>query len=450
MKVEGNSATNAHTSVVVGLGKTGLACARYLDARGDRVIVIDSREHPPGLSDLRRMLPATETRLGGFDEAVLGRADRLVVSPGVSLREPFIASALRRNVEVIGDVELFARDVTKPVIGITGSNGKSTVTRLVAAMLGDAGHEVLAGGNLGVPALELLREPPPEFYVLELSSFQLERTDSLACVAAAVLNLTRDHIDHHGDMEGYVAAKRRIFENCEIAVYNREDKYSSSMISQSQRSISFGLDAPAAGQYGLVRRAGNDWLARGARLLAPVSSLKLLGRHNAANVLAALALGEAVGIPAASMLDSAKEFRGLPHRTQWVSDTGGINWINDSKGTNVGAAIAAIESFGSGLVLIAGGDGKGADFAPLAQAMSRRARAAVLLGADAGRLAAVLEPVCPTRTVASMTEAVAAARELARRGDTVLLSPACSSLDMFANFEARGDAFVAAVRGLAE
>lgn len=448
MRIEVDSAQQRHTSMVVGLGKTGLACARYLHEHGDRLIVVDSRERPPGLSDLRRLLPDTEVRLGGFDEGLLALADRLVVSPGVSLREPFVIAALRRNVEVIGDIELFARAARAPIVGITGSNGKSTVTSLVAAMLRDARRKVLAGGNLGVPALELLRQPQPDFYVLELSSFQLERTHSLRCRAAAVLNLSSDHIDHHGDMDTYAAAKARIFADCDVAIFNRQDALVSAMVGASQVAMSFGLDTPAAGQYGLVRRTGENWLARGARLLMPARDLQLFGRHNIANVLAALAVGEALGLERATTLESARKFRGLPHRTQWVSDHGGITWVNDSKGTNVGAAVAAVESVRSGLVLIAGGDGKGADFAPLAAALAERARAAVLLGADAERLEAALAGVCTVRRVDSMPEAVAAAAALARPGDTVLLSPACSSLDMYANFEARGDAFVAAVREL--
>ncbi|MBT8130660.1 MAG: UDP-N-acetylmuramoyl-L-alanine--D-glutamate ligase [Gammaproteobacteria bacterium] len=446
MKIEVDSRQEKHTSIVVGLGKTGLSCARYLARLGDRVIVTDSRERPPGLGELRRLMPEVETRLGGFDEAVLGLADRLVVSPGVSLSEPFIQAAARRNVAVTGDIAFFAEEAEAPLICITGSNGKSTVTMLVAAMLRAANRKVLAGGNLGVPALDLLRQPLPDFYVLELSSFQLESTTGLASAVAAVLNLSADHIDRHGHLEAYANAKARIFESCGIGVFNRNDPAVAAMAENVPAKISFGADSPAVGQYGVISRRGTDWLARGQRLLAPVSSLKIQGRHNVENVLAALAIGKAIGLERETMLQTAQEFRGLPHRTQWVSDAASLVWINDSKGTNVGASVAAIESVRGRVVLIAGGDGKNADFAPLAEAMRRRGRAAVLMGKDAAKLEAILKPHCATQIAADMDAAVVAAMELAQHGDTVLLSPACSSLDMYNNYEARGDAFVSAIK----
>ncbi len=440
---------NTHTSVVVGLGKTGLSCARYLADAGDSVIVTDSRERPPGMTELKRALPGVELRLGGFDEGLLSVADRLIVSPGVSLREPFIAAAARRNVAVLGDIELFVRAIDLPVVGVTGSNGKSTVTELIAAMLRAAGCSVLTGGNIGVPVLDLLRRPPPDYYVLELSSFQLERTHSLECRAAAVLNLARDHLDHHGGMDAYAAAKARIFDRCGVAVFNRDDEAVAAMVGAGHAAIGFGLGAPDGEHYGVIVHEGADWLARGEQRLIPANTLRLAGRHNVANVLAALALGEALDLRREPMLAAAQCFRGLPHRNQWVSDAGGLTWINDSKGTNVGASVAAIESVPGKLVLIAGGDGKGADFRPLAAALGERARGAVLLGKDAPEIANVLGPVCRTRLVESMAAAVQAAQEIAVRGDTVLLSPACSSLDMFANYEARGEAFVNAIRRVA-
>ncbi|MDH3767401.1 MAG: UDP-N-acetylmuramoyl-L-alanine--D-glutamate ligase, partial [Gammaproteobacteria bacterium] len=410
------------------------------------VIVTDTRERPPGLAELRRLQPDIETRLGGFDEAVLGLADRLVISPGVSLREPFIEAALRRNVSVTGDISFFAQEAKAPYVCITGSNGKSTVTTLLAAMMRACGRKVLAGGNLGVPALDLLRQPVPDFYVLELSSFQLECTVGLSSAAAAVLNVSADHIDRHGGLEAYAEAKSRIYDSCGIAVYNRDDPIVVDMAKNNPASISFGHDSPPVGQYGVINRRGTVWMARGQRLLAPVNSLKIYGNHNVANVLAALALGDAIGLERDAMIEAAQAFRGLPHRTQWVSDAGSLSWINDSKGTNVGASVAAIESVRGKVVLIAGGDGKKADFAPLAKAMRRRGRAAVLLGKDARRLDEILQPCGPTRIVANMGEAVSAAMELAQNGDTVLLSPACSSLDMYNNYEARGEAFVKAIK----
>lgn len=449
MRIEVDSVAAGHTSIVVGLGKTGLACARYLASEGDRVIVTDTRERPPGMAELKRTQPEIELRLGGFDEAMLSLADRLVVSPGVSLQEPFIQAATQRNLKIVGDIELFAAAAQAPIIAVTGSNGKSTVTTLVAAMMRQAGRKVLAGGNLGVPALDLLKQPVPDFYVLELSSFQLERTEHLSAAVATVLNVSPDHIDRHGGIDAYADAKARVFESCDIAVYNRQDPRVVAMIEQKLATISFGTDDPPVGQYGVIRRRGSDWIARGSRLLAPTSGLKVIGTHNFANVLAALAVGEAAGLPREPMLAAAQEFRGLPHRTQCVADTAGMTWINDSKGTNVGASVAAIESVRRGkIVLIAGGDGKGADFAPLVRIMRRRGRAAILLGKDASLLQGLLAPHCESQVVADMPAAVAAAAITGRRGDTVLLSPACSSLDMYANYEARGDAFVDAIRRL--
>ncbi len=446
MKIEVDSVLAKHTTIVVGLGKTGLSCARYLAEQGDRVIVTDSRERPPGMSELRRVRPDIEMRLGGFEESLLSLADRLVVSPGVSLDEPFIAAAIRRNLAISGDIDLFAAAADAPVVAVTGSNGKSTVTTLVAAMMRKAGRKVLSGGNIGVPALDLLKQPVPDYYVLELSSFQLDCSSKLAASVGTVLNVTADHLDRHGSLEAYAAAKARVYRNCGVAVYNRDDSRVVAMVEGQPASISFGLDAPAVGQYGVINRRNTSWIARGSRLLMPIRSLRVNGDHNVANVLAAMAVGEGAGLPRDAMLAAAQEFRGLPHRTQWVSDAGGLQWVNDSKGTNVGAAVAAIGSIRGRLVLVAGGDGKGADFAPMAEALHRKARAVVLLGKDADPLAELFGQRCPVRRVASMDEAVIAAAELAEAGDTVLLSPGCSSLDMYASFESRGDAFVAAIR----
>ncbi|MBT8136654.1 MAG: UDP-N-acetylmuramoyl-L-alanine--D-glutamate ligase, partial [Gammaproteobacteria bacterium] len=310
-------------------------------------------------------------------------------------------------------------------------------------------RKVLAGGNLGVPALDLLKQPVPDFYVLELSSFQLERTGNLSAAVAAVLNISPDHIDRHGGVDAYIEAKTRVYDSCGIAVYNRDDERVAAMVADRLATLSFGINMPAVGQYGVISRRGTDWIARGPRLLAPVSSLKVVGAHNLANVLAAMAIGEAAGLPRDPMLQAAQEFRGLPHRTQVVADAAGMTWINDSKGTNVGASVAALESIRRGkIVLIAGGDGKDADFSPLVRVMHRRGRAAILLGKDAERLRELLAPHCQATVVDDMPAAVKAAAEAGSRGDTVLLSPACSSLDMYVNYEARGDAFVSAIRRL--
>lgn len=441
----------AGVDVVLGLGLTGLSCARWLRANEREVLVLDSRERPPGLRAVAERAPGAEVRTGSLDVELPAAAARLIVSPGLSLDLPIVAAARRRGLEVIGDVELFARAATRPVVGVTGSNGKSTVTTMLAGMAEEAGLRVLAGGNLGVPALDLLSEALPDVYVLELSSFQLECTDSLRCEAAAVLNLSADHIDRHGTLDAYAAAKARIYRHAQRRVFNRDDAMVRAMVEDDPTAVSFGLDAPHEGHFGLLAdREDRPWLAHGHRRLMPADELRLPGRHNAANALAALALGAAAGWPTEPMIEALRHYQGLPHRTRRVCERRGIVWINDSKATNVGAAVAAISGLPGTLVLIAGGDGKGADFAPLAAALAGRARGAVLIGRDREALAAVLEGVCPTVFAADMDEAVRGAADLARPGDTVLLSPACASLDMYANYAARGEAFVQAVGRLDE
>ena len=436
--------------VILGLGVTGLSCTRWLAARGREVQVFDSRERPPGLR-AAELVPAATISTGSLDVALPADAARLIVSPGLSLDLPVVAAARERGLPVIGDIELFAQAVQRPVLGVTGSNGKSTVTTMLATMAEEADCRALAGGNLGVPALDLLNEPEPDLYLLELSSFQLECTSSLRCDAAAVLNLSADHIDRHGSLENYAAAKARIFDGARIRVVNRDDERVRSMVADDAGVVTFGFGEPDAGHFGLRTNGdGRPWFARGATRLMPVDELRVPGRHNVANALAALALGHAAGWPLAAMLDGLRRYGGLPHRTQRVCERRGVTWINDSKATNVGAAVAAIEGLSGTLVLIAGGDGKGADFGPLRSALTGRARAAVLLGRDREALATLLEGICPTFLVGDMEEAVTAAAGLARAEDTVLLSPACASLDMFASYAARGEAFTQAVGRLDE
>jgi UDP-N-acetylmuramoylalanine--D-glutamate ligase len=375
--------------------------------------------------------------------------DCVVVSPGVSPREPLLLEAVARGIEVLGDVELFARAVAAPVVGITGTNGKSTVTTLVGRMAARCGRRVAVGGNLGTPVLELLEQQQPELYVLELSSFQLELTYSLRLAAAAVLNLSADHLDRHGSMQAYAAAKARIFRHCETAVLNLDDEYVQAMPAASAAAVSgFSIAGAAGAQYTLVEHAGEPWLAiRGVPVLA-VAAMRLAGLHNAANALAALALGEACRLPLPPLLEELREFTGLPHRTQWVGERHGVRYINDSKGTNVGAAIAAVRGLPGSLLLIAGGDGKGQDFAPLGPALAGRVRLALLIGRDAPQLAAALAGHCATLQCASLEEAVAEAARRAVPGETVLLSPACASLDMFRDYAERGACFAAAVGSL--
>jgi UDP-N-acetylmuramoylalanine--D-glutamate ligase len=335
------------------------------------------------------------------------------------------------------------------VVGITGTNGKSTVTTLVARMAERAGRSARAGGNLGPPALDLLDGTPAAVYVLELSSYQLETTTSLDLAAAAVLNVTPDHLDRYANLAAYAAAKARIFDRAAVAVVNLDDPLVAVMPRAGQRRISFSLRADRGADFHLLPRDGQEWLARNGNALMPVSQLRIAGLHNAANALAALALGEALGLANEPMLDALRDFAGLPHRSEWVADVAGVRYVNDSKGTNVGATLAAVSGFAGPLLLIAGGDGKNQDFSPLRRALAGKVRRALLIGRDATRVATALQGVCEQEFCSSLESAVVAAASAARPGDTVLLSPACASLDMFTDYAHRGRVFAEAVRGLA-
>jgi len=442
-------------TLVVGLGQSGLSCARFLAQQGVPFAVTDSRDQPPGLAALRAELSSVETGLGGFDEKLFARAQRLIVSPGISLREPLIADAQRRGVEVIGDVEVFAQIAQAPIVAITGSNGKSTVTSLLGDMAKTAGRDVRTGGNIGTPALELLKENEPDFYLLELSSFQLDSTQALHAAATVVLNICADHLDRYDDLAHYTASKQRIYSDAGlaaqgVAVFNRDDSRVVAMLAGNaqRQKISFGLGVPDEDQFGRISLNNELWLARGTEALLPIAQIRMAGEQAQANALAALALGEVMGLPVADMLTALKTFPGLPHRTQFVAEADGIRWINDSKGTNVGATLSAVQGLAGPLVLIAGGQGKGADFSPLVDAIKGKVHTVILLGEDASLMEKVLTKVVPVMRVSSMEEAVAQAQSFAQPGDTVLLSPACASFDMFAGFAARGEAFKAAVCAL--
>jgi len=443
-----DTATLVPHTVVVGLGKTGLSVVRHLRARGLAVTVIDSREAPPALPALRAEAPEVPVRTGGLDPQWLAGAEDIVLSPGMAPQGPFFDAARARGLPLIGDIELFARAAGAPVVGITGTNGKSTVTTLLGRMAQRAGRRARVGGNLGEPALELL-DPSAELYVLELSSYQLDTTESLTLQAATVLNVTPDHLDRYDSVADYAASKARIFRRCGTAVLNADDPLVATMASLARRRLRFSLHAASGADYILRSHAGALWLSRGGERLLPLSELKLAGRHNAANALAALALGEALELPLTAMLDELREFPGLPHRTAWVADIAGVRYIDDSKGTNVGATVAAVSGLAGPLVLIAGGDGKGQDFRPLGAALRGKVRRAVLIGRDARALGAALAGACEVEYGATLEEAVRAAAASARPGDTVLLSPACASLDMFRDFQHRGEVFAAAVRELA-
>lgn len=437
-------------TLVVGLGITGLSVARYLKAQGIAFAVVDSREDPPGKDELVKDFAEAPYCFGDFVQALawFEQAQTLVVSPGIAVATPEIQAAKLRGAEVIGDIELFVREAKAPIVAITGSNGKSSVTTLVDLMAKCAGLQSLAGGNLGYAALDLLDLPIPDLYVMELSSFQLETTYSLHAASAVVLNVSEDHMDRYASYADYAAAKQVIYQNCACAVLNRDDALVMQMAPAGLPKVSFGLDTPAAGQYGLREHEGKTWLAKGDALLIATSEMKLPGSHNHANALAALALGEAVGIPLQGMLTAIREFAGLPHRTQWVRERHGVAWYDDSKGTNVGATLAALQGLPGKTVLIAGGIGKDADFYPLALAIQNKARAVVLMGRDAPLIAQVIDSSVPIYYAKSMEEAVQLAADCALAGDNVLLSPACASFDMFKNYGHRGEVFSAAVRGL--
>ena len=427
--------------LVVGLGKSGASTARYLAREGAALCLTDSRAEPPGIEVLRAELPQGWFQIGSFAAPLpYSQFDFAVVSPGVPLDDPFIAALKASSVELIGDIELFARAANAPVIGITGSNGKSTVTALVGAMAEAAGIKAGVGGNLGTPALDLL-SPERELYVLELSSFQLETTETLKLAAATMLNISPDHLDRHGSLERYIDAKARIYAHAEVAVVNRDDRATHVGTHTARRIVSFGLDTPAKHHYGVIRHDDEDWAARGDTPLFPLRGLKIEGAHNAANALAAFALAEAAGIHEAGIFKGLYGFPGLAHRCEWVADLDGVSCINDSKGTNVGATLAALHGLQGPLVWIGGGQGKGQDFTALRAPLQAKARAAVLFGEDAARIEQDLAAALPIVRVPDLATAVLRARALAQHGDRVLLSPACASLDQFRNYEARGAHF---------
>jgi len=450
-------ATHPRYAVIAGLGRTGLSCARYLHAEGWRIAVTDTRPRPPELAALHALAGDIVVRSGALDAGLLEGATLVVASPGLALSDPFFAAARERGVEVVGDIELFARAARAPAVGITGTNGKSTVTTLLARMAGRAGIRVRVGGNLGEPALDLLGDPDTALYVLELSSFQLETTHTLELTAATVLNVTADHMDRYATLEEYAAAKARIYARCRTAVINLDDPLVAAMRTPAgvqgagRSTLTFSLRAAIGADYALADRGaqGGWWLMRRGEPLLPLAELRIPGLHNAANALAALALGEALALPLPAMLAELREFPGLEHRTQWVAEVGGVRYVNDSKGTNVGATLAAVSGMPGTLVIIAGGDGKGQDFGPLATAFRGKVRHVVLIGRDAPAIAAVLEGVCPLSHAATLEAAVRSAARAARPGDTVLLSPACASLDMFRDYTQRGRVFEQAVRELA-
>ena len=436
----------ADKDLVVGLGATGLSIARYLKRNDCNAIFYDSRKEPPGLDKLAELFPDAQLRLG--NDKLPRNVTRVIASPGIPDSHPLLRKARKKKLEIVSDIELFARDASKPFVAVTGSNGKSTVTTLLYHMCRADGRNVLAGGNLGEPALNLLDQDVPDIYVLELSSFQLQRTENLPAAVALLLNVSPDHLDWHADEDEYRSAKYRIFKDADAAVINRADEEVAHRVEHCGRVASFGLDAPGADQYGLREEDGERFLARGDTLLLSIRDLALYGIHNQLNALAALAAGDLIGLDMAAMLQVLVEFPGLPHRMQFVARIGAVDYINDSKATNVAAAVASIKSVEGMLVLIAGGDGKGADFSELAEAVEGKLRGAVLIGEDAEKIAHALDTVMPVHFAENMDSAVHMAATCAESEDTVLLAPACASFDQYDNYMARGDAFCAAVEAL--
>lgn len=441
--------------LVLGLGDTGLSVLRWLATKGAVMSAADSRDNPPNIDDLRRNMPQVAVYTGQFKQAVLLDAELIVISPGVALSEPTVQAAIKHGIPVIGDVELFAqyRPKNAKVIGITGSNGKTTVTTLVGEICKAAGLNTIVAGNIGLPVLDALQMDVPAIYVLELSSFQLETTINLHLDAATVLNVCEDHMDRYDGIADYSAAKVRLLKHTKVAVLNRDDAITLAM--RTENTVTFGLNqAPAMHDFGLVVCEGSQYMTSGKRKLCKSSELSIAGQHNVANALAAAALCSAVGIDKDTITVALREFKGLPHRVQWVANIDDVDYFDDSKGTNVGATCAAIAGMTKNgeaqkVVLIAGGDGKGQDFTPLAAAVQANSRAVVLIGRDAPLIEAVLLPTnVPLYHAIDLPEAVNIAKRVAQKGEAVLLSPACASFDMFNNYVHRAEVFVTAVNQL--
>jgi UDP-N-acetylmuramoylalanine--D-glutamate ligase len=492
---------NGKRVLVLGLGESGLAMAQWCARNGAAVRAADTRAAPPYLGELQRRVAGADFRSGEFDAALLGDVDLVALSPGLPSDMPILSAARARGIPVTGEIELFARGLRAlgvrertRVIAITGTNGKTTTTALTGHLCRAAGKLAGVAGNISPAALTALMACEdagklPEVWVLELSSFQLETLESLDAEAATVLNVSDDHLDRYAGIDAYAAAKARIFaatgKNAGVQVLNRQDPRVERMALPGRRQIRFGLDAPGgAGDFGLRQHGGEPWIVRGDERLLPVAQLPLSGLHNAANAMAALALCAAIdlgdGLQPAQLLPGLREFRGLPHRVERIAEIAGVNFYDDSKGTNVGATVAALEGIGgqmaalnsrlpSGgrevgregsqlatagqndrkIVLIAGGDGKGQDFSPLRDAVARHGRAAVLIGRDGPQIGAAIAGCGVTvLNAADMDEAVRVAAQAARPGDAVLLSPACASFDMFRNYEHRAQVFVEAVQRL--
>lgn len=474
--------------LIAGLGKTGLSVARYLRRTNKPFVAFDTRAQAPGIAEFTQEFPNVSLYIQDVPDELINQLSDIIASPGLSLDTPFLKKALRAGVAIYGDIECLAREIRAPVIAITGTNGKSTVTTLVGEMAKAAGYKVAVAGNIGTPVLDLLDdEHQYDLWVLELSSFQLDLTYSLEPIAATILNVSPDHLDRHHTMDAYIQAKQRIYHQAHTVLFNRDDHYTAPIafshdeasISREPRSnysscaskgsslhvwnegnslredvnrISFGKNVPEKNNWGLINQENKIYLAKGSTCFLPVEAVLIKGVHNWFNALAACALADAAGITQQHIIEVLTAFTGLPHRCQWVRTLDDVDWINDSKGTNIGATISAINGIGGSMqgkiVLIAGGQGKGADFTELAQPIADYVRSIVLIGEDADKIEAALADVVPITRASSLDNAVAVAKSQAKPGDVVLLSPACASLDMFRDFNHRGEAFASLVNGL--
>ena len=439
--------------VVAGLGISGVAAVNFLHEHGYRVAVTDSRKTPSG----HDQIPSdVQTSFGQLDQELLLQAEEIVISPGLDPQLPEIQAAIAQGIAVVSEIQILRRFTEKPIMAITGSNAKSTVTTLIGLMAKDAGVKVAVGGNLGRPALDLTKDDP-ELYILELSSFQLETTSNLHAEVAVILNMSEDHLDRHGDMMGYHTAKHRIFQGVKKVVYNRDDSLTRPLVPDATPMQSFGLNAPDMNQYGILKENdGTMWLARGRERILKSSEMYIQGTHNVANALACLALGEAIGLPLASMLETLKTFKGLEHRCEFVKEVQGVRYYNDSKGTNIGATLAAIDGLGAAIepqqgkvAIILGGQGKGQDFTALRDALSKYAKLAVLIGEDRAVIEQAIAGTTTLLHAASLQEAVELCQQHTQAHDVVLLSPACASFDMFKGYSERGHQFVECVNTLA-
>ena len=440
---------NPGHAAVIGLGRSGLSTAIFLSNLGLDVDVYDSSNMPALAEELHRNAPCVQIISGSLTVERWREDSLLVVSPGVPLTHPGLVELLVKGVRPVGDVELFAQCAQAPVIAITGSNGKSTVTVLLGEILQHAGHRAAVGGNIGVPVLELLNNQKHDIYVLELSSFQLETTWSLNPVIATVLNVAADHMDRYANLDDYIASKAKVFNGNGKMLLNADDPATDTFIQNGRQQIFFGSGVPAGDKnYGLSNIDGCLCLLRGAETLMRADEVPLAGQHNLLNVMAAWALASSVGVEDHLIREAVVNFKGLPHRMEWLTSVNGVDWINDSKGTNVAATVAAIKGLKRPVILIAGGIAKDADFSPLRETAGQHVKAVILIGRDAGKIADVLTGEVPVKMASDMDEAVSKGAAMAQSGDVVLLSPACASFDMYQNFEHRGDDFRRCVGGL--